>query len=181
VPQVEHHGAVDPAPLVDLGLLGTGDDVARRQLERVRRIPLHEALAVLVEQEPTLAAAALGDEDAGREERRRVELHELHVLERQPRVQRHRRAVARARVRVRRRAVLTPGAARREDDRLAADRLEAAVQQIPADDALAAAVVDDELPREELLVHLDVALADLLVQHLNEHMARDVGREDRAR
>ena len=60
-------------------------------------------------------------------------------------------------------------------------RLQPAVQQIPADDALAAVVVDDELPREELLVDLDVALADLLVQHLDEHVAGDVGRVDRAR
>ncbi len=110
-----------------------------------------------------------------------MELHELHVLERNADAQRHRRAVAGARIRVRRRAVLPSGSAGREDDGLAADRLQPAVQQIPADDTLAAAVVDDELPREELLVHLDVALAHLLVQHLDEHVAGDVGGVDRAR
>ena len=56
-----------------------------------------------------------------------------------------------------------------------------AVQQVPADDALAAAVVLDELPREVLLVHGDVALDELLVEHLDQHVAGDVGREDGAR
>src|SRR4029078_13290583 len=49
---------------------------------------------------------------------------------------------------------------------------------VRADLTVAAVVVHDELPREELLVHLDVALADLLVEHLDQHVARDVGRED---
>ena len=57
-----------------------------------------------------------------------------------------------------------------------AERLETAVQQIPADDALAAVVVHDELPGEVLLVHLDVAPAHLLVEHLDQHVAGDVGR-----
>ena len=170
-----------PRPCVDLGLLRARDDVARGELERVRRVLLHEALAVRVDEERAFAAAALGDEHARRVERRRVELHELHVLQRQPRVQRHRRAVAGAGVGVRRRAVLPPGAARRHHDGLAAERLQPAVQEIPADDALAAAVVERELPREELLVHLDVALHDLLVEHLDQHVARDVGGVDRAR
>src|SRR5205085_3944748 len=68
-----------------------------------------------------------------------------------------------------------------EDRGLRADRLRAAVQQVPAHRALAAVVVDDELPREELLVELDVALADLLVEHLDEDVPGDVSRVGRAR
>ena len=117
--QVEEHRAVDATTGLDLGRLRARDDVARRELERVRRVARHEALAVAVDEEAALAAAALGDEDAARIERRRVELHELHVLERKPGVQRHRHAVAVAGVRVRRRAVDPAHAARREHDRLA--------------------------------------------------------------
>ena len=40
VAQVEQHVAVDAAALVDLGLLGARDHVARGQLHRVRRIAL---------------------------------------------------------------------------------------------------------------------------------------------
>jgi hypothetical protein len=41
--------------------------------------------------------------------------------------------------------------------------------------------VDDELPGEELLVHLDVPLDELLVEHLDQHVTRDVGGVDGAR
>jgi len=58
---------------------------------------------------------------------------------------------------------------------------DAAVQQVPADDALASAVILDELPREVLLVDGDVALDELLVQHLDQDVAGDVGGVDRAR
>src|SRR5581483_7525143 len=178
---VEHHAAVDAATLVDLRLLGTGDDVARGKLERVGRVALHEALAVLVDEVRALAPAALREEDPGRVERRRVELHELHVLERQAEMERHRHPVAGAGVRVRRDAVLPAGAAGCQHDGLAADGLQAAVEEVPADDALAAAVVLDELPGEELLVDRDVALADLLPEHLDQDVAGDVRGEDRAR
>ena len=181
VAQVEHHRAVDAAPRLDLRRLRAGDDVARGQLHRVRGVPLHEALALGVDQVRTLAAAALGDQDPGRVERRRVELHELHVLQRQAEPQRHRHPVAGAGVRVRRRAVEAAGAARGEDHRLPAEELQAAVQEVPADDALAAAVVLDQAPREPLVVDLDVALHELLVEHLDQDVAGDVRRVDRAR
>ena len=142
VPEVEVDGAVDAATRLDLGRLGARDDVARGELERVRGVALHEALAVLVDQVATLAAAALGDQDPARVHRRRVELHELDVLQRQALAQRHRHAVARAGVRVRRRAVEPSDASRGEDHRLAGDELDAAVHQIPGDDAGAAPVLD---------------------------------------
>ena len=181
VGQVEEDGAVDAAPFVDLGLLGTGDDVARREILRGRGVAHHEALALRVAQDAALAAAALGDQDPAREHRRRVELHELDVLQRQAGAQRHRHAVAGAGIGVRRRAVEPADAACREQDGLAAERLQAAVEKIPGDHALAAALVLDELPGEELLVDLDVALDQLLVEHLDQDVARDVGGEDRSR
>src|SRR3712207_8022783 len=50
--------------------------------ELVRRVLLHEALAVAVEQVRALAARALGDEEAVLDERRRVVLDHLHVHQR---------------------------------------------------------------------------------------------------
>src|SRR3712207_7038556 len=50
--------------------------------ELVRRVLLHEALAVTVEQVRALAAGALGDEEAVLDEARRVVLDHLHVHER---------------------------------------------------------------------------------------------------
>ena len=170
-----------PAPGLDLRRLGARDDVARGELERVRRVALHEPLAVLVDEEATLAAAALRDQDPGRVHRRRVELHELHVLQRQPGAKRHRHPVARAGVGVRRRAEEPAHAPRGEDRRGAEHDLHAAVQQIPADDARAASVVLDEakgevlLEDDEPLLH---PLRELLEEHLDQDVPGDVGRVD---
>ena len=181
VAEVEEDVAVDAAALVDLGLLRARDDVAPGELHRVRRVVLQEALAVRVQEVGALAAAALGDQHARRRERRRVELHHLHVLQGDPDPQRHRHAVARAGVRVRRARVEPARAAGGEDHRLRADRLEPAVQDVPADDALAAVVLHDELPGEVLLVDAQVALHHLLVEDVDEDMAGDVGRVRRSR
>ncbi len=184
VAQVEEDRAVDAAAGLDLGGLGTRNDVARGELERVRGVALHEALALLVDQIATLAAAALGDEDPARVHRRRVELHELHVLQRQPGAERHRHAVAGAGVGVRRRPEDPADAAGGEDHRLAGQELDAAVHQIPRDDARAAATVDHEPEGEELLVDdhaLGHPLLQLLVEHLDQDVPGDVGRVDGAR
>ena len=184
VAQIEEDGAVDAAAGLDLGGLGARDDVARGELERVRGVALHEALALLVDQVATLAAAALGDEDPARVHRRRVELHELHVLQRQPGAERHRHAVAGAGVRVRRRPEDPADAAGGEDHRLAGEQLDAAVHQVPRDDAGAAAAVDHEPEREELLVDdhaFGHPLLQLLVEHLDQDVPGDVGRVDGAR
>ena len=113
-----------------------------------------------------------------------MELHELHVLERQPGAERHRHPVARAGVGVRRRPVEASHAPRGEDRRGAEHDLHAAVQEIPADDARAAPVVLDEaegevlLEDDEPLLH---PLRELLEEHLDQHVPGDVGRVDGAR
>jgi hypothetical protein len=66
VPEVEKHVAVHPPALVDLGLLGARDHVAARQLHRVRRVALQEAVVLGVQQVSPFAAAALGDEHSRR-------------------------------------------------------------------------------------------------------------------
>ena len=48
------------------------------------------------------------------------------------------------------------------------------MQQVPRDHALAAVAVDDETPAEVLLVDPDFALDELLVEDLDEDVARDV-------
>src|SRR4051795_10466171 len=75
--------AVGPAPasLVDLGLLGARDDVARGELHLVGRVVLHEPPALGVQEVGALAARALGDEEAVGLQRRRVVLDHLHVHE----------------------------------------------------------------------------------------------------
>jgi hypothetical protein len=80
----EHVVLVRPAApaLLDLLVHRPRDDVARREVLEVRRVALHEALAVAVEEDPAFAADALGDQHAGAGDPGRMELPELHVLER---------------------------------------------------------------------------------------------------
>ena len=58
------------------------DTTSREAILEVGRVALHEALAVRVEEDAALAAHALGDEHARARHARRMELPELHVLER---------------------------------------------------------------------------------------------------
>ena len=104
-----------PAPLANFESHRPRHDVAAGEVLEVGRVPLHEALALPVAQDPALAAAPLGDQAPGAVDARRVELDELEVLQRQSRARRHRAAVARARVRRRRREVGAAVAARGED------------------------------------------------------------------
>ncbi len=181
VPKVQQDVPINAAALVDLRLLRARDDVARGQLHRVRRVALEEAFALRVDQVGAFTARALGDQHARRRQRSRVELHHLHILERDPGAQRHRHPVAGARIRVGRTRVEPAGTAGGDDDGLRADRGEAAVEQVPGDHALAAVVVDRELPDEELLVDLQLALQHLLVEDVDEHVTGDVRRVGRAR
>ena len=110
-----------------------------------------------------------------------MELHHLHVLERDADAQGQRHPVARAGVGVRRPDVEPARASRGEDDRLRADRLQAAAEQVPADDALAAVVVDHEAPGEVLVVDLELPARELFVEDLEEDVAGDIGRVRRPR
>ena len=67
-----------------------------RSLAR-RRVALHEALALAVGEVAALAARALGDQAAGAVDAGRVELDELHVLQRQAGAQHHARCRRRCR------------------------------------------------------------------------------------
>ena len=60
-------------------------DIARSKILGVRRIALHEPLALRVGEIPPLPARAFGDQDADAVNAGGMKLHELHVLERQPR------------------------------------------------------------------------------------------------
>ena len=175
VAQVEEDAAVDAAALVDLRLLGAGDDVAGGQLHLVRRVAGHEALALGVQQVAAFAARSLGDEDAAFLERRRVELDELHVHQRHAGAIGEGVAVAGRDQGVGGRRVDATEAAGRQHDGLRRQRLDLAGAHVDRDGAPAAAIVDDERRHEPLVVGADVQLERLLVQDVQERLAGDVG------
>ncbi len=75
----------DAATLADLDGHRAADHVARGQILGVGRVALHEALALGVGEVAALAARAFGDQAARAVDAGRMELHELHVLQRQAR------------------------------------------------------------------------------------------------
>ena len=176
---VQGDGAVrEAAALVDLGLLGAGDDVARCELHLVRRVALHEALALGVQEVGALAARALGDQEALARERGRVVLDHLHVHERRADAVGHRDPVAGADERVRGRPPDLAVSAGRQDHVLRLEELHRAGLDVSRDGADALArVVDRKRGREVLLVAVDRVrvLHQLLVQDVHDRLARDVG------
>ncbi len=178
-------GAVraDAAALVDLDLLRARDDVAGGELHLVGRRFLHEAFAARVQQVRALAARALGDEDARLDQARGVVLDHLHVHQRRPRAVGHGDAVAGHDQSVGRRLVRLPGAAAREDHVLGGERLHAPAAHVARDRARAAAgVVAQQRGGEPLLVARDrlVVLHQLLIEHVQQRLAGDVGHIRRA-
>lgn len=168
------------AALADLRVDGPGHDVTRRQVLHHRRVLLHEALAVLVAEDAALTAGALRQQDAHAPDAGRVELEELHVLQRQPATVDRRLAVTRQRVRVRRHLEELAAAAGRVDHGLRLEDVDLAGGQLVRHHAgrpLHAVDLGDQLVEDvELVVELHALLHAVLVQRLEDHVAGAVGR-----
>ena len=181
---VEQHVVLQRPGTAALGHLlhhAAGHDVAGRQVLDRRRVPLHEPLTGGVAQDRALAAGALGQQDAELRESGRVELEELHVLQRQALAPHDADAVAREGVGVRGGLVDLAEAAGGEDDRLRLEDVQLARRQLVRHDAGGAlheapVVVADlrhrQVERVVLVVELDARLDAVLVQRLQDHVAR---------
>ena len=140
--EVEQDVPVQRRALVDLGLLGARDDVARGELHRVGRIPHEEALAVLVQEvrpsprQPSVMSTPVGASVVG------WNCIISMSFSATPDSERKRHAVARCR--------RTHSSSPCTDARAPVARItvfaridvQPAVQKIPGDHALAATVVD---------------------------------------
>ena len=82
------------ASLAYLDFDGARHHVAAGQVLGGGCVPLHETLTLTVHQIPTLPARAFADEHAETGDTGRMELHELHVLQRDTGTQRHGHTVA---------------------------------------------------------------------------------------
>src|SRR5665811_1222490 len=80
--QMDESTSSDTTALVDLRLYGARGDVPRSELHGLRGVFLHEALTGLIEEIPALAARTLRHEDVRSKQAGRMELNELHILER---------------------------------------------------------------------------------------------------
>ena len=165
-----------PAPLADLERHRTRHDVAAGQILGGWRIALHEALALAVGEVPALAARAFGDEHARAVDAGRVELHELHVLQRQPGTKHHGVAIARAGVGGGGGVIGAPVAACRQHHRLRAEAVDGAIIEAPRHYAAAHPADHDEVDGEIFDEEVGIVLQALLVESVQHRMARAVGR-----
>ena len=155
------------------------DDVARRQVDDRRRVALHEALALAVEQPAALAAHRLGDEDAQAGQTRRVELVELHVLQRKSLAEHDAQAVAGQGVGVGGGLVHPARAAGGEHDRLGVEDVDVTGRQLVGDDpgghGAGLRLGDRDVECVVLVEELDVVLDAVLIERLQDHVAGAVG------
>ena len=166
----------DAAAFADFDGHRARDHVARREILGGRRIALHEALALGIDEIAALAARALGDEAAGAVNPGRMELDEFHVLQRQAGAQRHRAAVAGLGVGAGAGMINAPVAAGGEDRGLRPEAMQCAVVELERDHAAAGAlIVHDQVDGEELDVEFGGMAQRLAVHGVQHGVAGAVG------
>ncbi len=150
--------------------------VARGEILGGWRIALHEALAFGIDEIAAFAARAFGDEAARAVDAGRMELDELHVLQRQSGAQRHGAAVAGAGVRRGAGGVGAAIAAGGEDGGLGAEAMQRAVVELERDHAAAGAlVVHDQVDGEIFDVEFGRVPQRLAVHGVQHGVAGAVG------
>ncbi len=114
---------------------GASNYVTTRQIFRVRRVTLHKALAVLIDQVSTFTTATFGYQHTGTSDTGRMELPHLNILNRHTCAQRHANTVTGVNQRVSGRCVDTPCTSGGQDHSLGPDVDRFAVFDADRDDA----------------------------------------------
>ena len=165
----------DAAAFADFDGHRTRNDVTGGKILGGRRITFHETLAFGIGQVTALAAHAFGNQAARAVNAGRVELHELHVLQRQARAQDHAAAVARTGMRGgagEEGAAITAG---RQNGLVRAEAVQRAVHQVPCHYAHAFGAIHDEVEREIFDEEFGLMFERLLIQRVQHGVARAVG------
>ena len=164
------------AAFIDLDRHGTADDIAACEVLGRRRKPFHETLALGIGQIAAFTACAFGDQHTGAINACRVELHELHVLERQAGAKRHRIAVTCAGMRRSAGEIDPAVTARRQNGLLAPEAVQRAVFHAQRDDTGAFAIlVHQQIEREILDMEMRLVLQALLVKRMENGVSGAVG------
>ncbi len=166
------------ATLTDLVGHGTGNDVTRCEVLDGGCVTLHEALTIGVTQDATLATSRLGHQNAQACQAGRVELDELHVLQRQTRTERDGHAVTGQGVSVGRGLEDLARAAGGEDHGLGLEHVQLAGGQVVGDHTGGATALGgvhhDQIEHVVLVVELHVVFDAVLVERLQNHVTGTV-------
>ena len=180
-------GGVDGATFLALMPEGLREPVTRAQLHRLRTRPgiqraqavvLQVAVAVAVDQDAAFAAAAFGHENAGARQAGGVVLHELHVAQRHAGPVGHAHAVAGEGAGVGVLPEHAACAARGHDHGIGKERQTLAAGDLDGQHATHAAVLDQQVGTEELVVAPDLRVLERgLEEGVQDVEAASVGRE----
>ncbi len=165
----------DAAPFAHFQRHRAADDIARCQILGRWGVAFHEPFTFGIGQVAALAPCALGDQHARAVNAGGVELHEFHVLQRQPCAQHHAAAVAGAGVRAGRGVVAAAITAGRQHDALRFEPMDAAIVEAHGDHTAAHAVFHDQVEREIFDEEIRVVFQALLIQRVQHGMAGAVG------
>ncbi len=166
----------DAAAFADLDGHRARDDVARSKIFRRRRVALHEAFALGVHKVSAFAAGAFGDQTAGAIDAGRMELHELHVLQRQAGAEHHGVAIASLGVGAGAGQISAAIPAGGQNGLLRTEPMDRAVIEIDRDDAAATAfVVHDQIDGEIFDIELGGVSQRLAVHGVQHGVAGAVG------
>ena len=160
----------------DFLLHAAADDVAGGEVLDGGCVAFHEALTARVAQDRAFAAGALGQQDAETGKPGRVELEELHVLQRQALAPHDSDTITGEGVRVGGRLVDLAEPARGEDHGLGLEDVQLSGCQFVGHDArdlgVAVGIVHrDEVEDVELVEEVDAELDAVLEQRLQDHVA----------
>mmetsp|Transcript_22347 Transcript_22347/g.35719 ORF Transcript_22347/g.35719 Transcript_22347/m.35719 type:complete len:683 (-) Transcript_22347:5097-7145(-) len=164
------------APFTNFHRHAAADNIAAGQVFVGRRIALHKALAFGIGEVAALAPRPFGDQTASTVDASGVELHKLHILERQACPRSHPATVAGAGVSGRRREIGTAIATCRQHNHLRAEEVHRAVIQLPTQDALTHAVFGhDQVDGKVFDVEFRVVLERLPIERVQDRVAGPVG------
>ena len=174
--QVDVVLAADAPAFLDLLEHAARHDVARRQVLQRRRVAFHEALTGIIQQDAAFTARRLGNQDAQAVNAGRMELEELHILQRNAAPRGHDHAVTGERERVRSDLEDATEPAGAKEHGFGVEHVDLGVQQVQRHHTAALAVgVDQQVDHHVLVVELDLVLDPLLVEGLEDHVTGAIG------
>ena len=174
---IEMHIATVLDALAGTGLEidGAADDIAAGEVFGAGRVTFHEALAQTVDQHAAFAAHAFSNQNTHAIDACGMELEEFHILQGHATAKGDCRAIARQRMGVARHRPAASPAARREEAGFAVEDVEFAAAQFNSDDTGAYTINHDHVDHLKFVEKLDFVLDALLIEGLQDHVARAVG------
>ncbi len=164
------------APFADFHGHAAADVVTRGEVFVVGRIAFHEPFAFGVGEVSALTPCAFGDQTARPVDARGVELHEFHVLQRQPSAGHHAAAVARTGVRGCGGEIGAAIAARGQHNHFGVEDMHRAIVEFPADDTGTDAIIGhDQVDGEIFDVEFGLLFQRLTIKRVQDRVAGAVG------